>query len=97
MNLAFLEIDDAQGRPLLEHGIGAGSDWVRNGVLPPHGGGPLGGGAFARAASQEALWYDRRMHGNEYRYATSGDLSIAFATDGHGSPDLVFADGFASG
>jgi class 3 adenylate cyclase/pimeloyl-ACP methyl ester carboxylesterase len=32
---------------------------------------------------------------DEYQYAKSGDLSIAFVTDGQGPPDIVFAHGFA--
>lgn len=32
---------------------------------------------------------------DEYRYAKSGDLSIAYVTDGQGPPDIVFAHGFA--
>jgi class 3 adenylate cyclase len=31
---------------------------------------------------------------DEYRYAKSGDLSIAYVTDGQGPPDVVFAHGF---
>jgi class 3 adenylate cyclase len=32
---------------------------------------------------------------DEFRYAKSGDLSIAYATYGEGPPDIVFAHGFA--
>lgn len=32
---------------------------------------------------------------DEYRYAKSGDVSIAYVTDGEGPPDIVFAHGFA--
>jgi len=32
---------------------------------------------------------------DEFRYAKSGDLSIAYATYGDGPPDVVFAHGFA--
>jgi class 3 adenylate cyclase len=32
---------------------------------------------------------------DEFRYARSGDLAIAYATYGEGPPDLVFAHGFA--
>ena len=32
---------------------------------------------------------------DEFRYAKSGDLSIAYATYGEGPPDVVFAHGFA--
>jgi class 3 adenylate cyclase/pimeloyl-ACP methyl ester carboxylesterase len=32
---------------------------------------------------------------DEFRYAKSGDLSIAYTTDGEGPPDIVFAHGFA--
>jgi class 3 adenylate cyclase len=41
------------------------------------------------------MWYERRMNPrDEYRYAKSGDLSIAYVTDGQGPPDIVFAHGF---
>ncbi len=32
---------------------------------------------------------------DEYRYAKSGDLSIAYVTDGQGPPDVVFAHGYS--
>ena len=32
---------------------------------------------------------------DEFRYARSGDVSIAYVTDGEGPPDVVFAHGFA--
>jgi len=32
---------------------------------------------------------------DEYRYAESGDLSIAYVIDGEGPPDVVLAHGFA--
>jgi class 3 adenylate cyclase len=35
------------------------------------------------------------MEGDEFRYARSGDLAIAYVTDGEGPPDVVFAHGFA--
>jgi class 3 adenylate cyclase len=37
----------------------------------------------------------RMRVGNEFRYARSGDVAIAYATYGQGPPDVVFAHGFA--